>query len=276
MTSDQSKKRTFRRYLILAGLTLLLAACTAQEGTRPLEPLSIPLAAGTAVVVEIDSGTLLVTQGEAGQVELASEQPVPERTEVTTASEADGLHIRIQGQGDAPLILHVPAGTNLRVETYDAQVNLLDLNATLRVDSAAGDILAENVSGSFLLISNRGDVTVRSARGELRVLGNYGLLSLQDVAGLVRASTIMGTIQYTGLVAAEDQIHLETDHGPVVLRLDLNSDATVQVTTTSGVTDCVVPGLAPAGAGCTGQLGNGSGLLEVRTVSGSVDLQRIP
>ena len=276
MTSDQTIKRTLRRFLVLAGLTLLLAACTAQEGTRTLEPISLPLAADTTVVVEIDSGRLLITQGEAGQLELASEQPVPERTEVTTASGADGLHLRIQGQGDAPLTLRLPAGTNLRVATYDAQVDLLDLNATLRVDSTAGDILAENVSGSFILISNRGDITVRSGTGDIRVLGNYGLLSLQEVAGLVRTSTIMGTIQYTGRVAAGDRVQLETDHGPVVIRLALDSDATVQVTTTSGVAYCVVPGLVPAGAGCTGQLGNGSGLLEVRTVSGSVDLQRIP
>jgi hypothetical protein len=257
-------------------LILLLAACTAQEGTRPLEPLRIPLAENTNVVVEIESGMLLVTQGETGQLELSSEQPVPERTEVTTASEADGLHIRVRGQGDAPLSLRIPEGTNLRVATFDAQVSLLDLDATLRVDSTAGDILAENVSGSFTLISNRGDITVRSGRGELRVLGNYGLLSLQDVAGVMRASTIMGTIQYTGRVAAEDRVQLETDHGPVIIRLDMNSDAAVQVSTTSGVSDCVVPGLAPDGAGCTGQLGNGSGQLNVRTVSGSVDLQRIP
>ena len=68
-------------------------------------------------------------------------------------------------------------------------------------------------------------------------------------------------------------MHFETDHGPVQIDLDLNSDVTVRVRTTSGVVTCMVPGVSYNGAACDGSLGSGAGLLQVRTVSGSTTLQ---
>jgi hypothetical protein len=108
------------------------------------------------------------------------------------------------------------------------------------------------------------------------VAGNYGLLTLENVSGQVSASTIMGTIRFIGRGGAGDAFHLETDHGPVEIRLAADASLATRVKTTSGVVDCVIPGLVPAGSACEGTLGNGVGTLDVRTVSGSVNLQRIP
>jgi hypothetical protein len=132
------------------------------------------------------------------------------------------------------------------------------------------------MKGLAVLRVNRGDVIIESSKGEFHLPGNYGLLSLTDVSGIIEASTIMGTIRYQGRVGAADQVKLETDHGPVEAWLNPDSDVTVMVGTTTGVVDCVIPGLSPDGAGCTGQMGTGEGRLQVRTVSGKVDLKLTP
>jgi hypothetical protein len=257
-------------------LAFLLSACTTGDATRTLEPQLYSLAQGTPVVVEIESGALLLTNGGADQVELSSQLPIASQAEITATTSLDSLHILIKDQGEAQLSLRLPPGTSISLETFAADLILLDFSGEVRIDSTAGDILLQDCTGRFVVVANRGNASFQSCQGEVTLFGNYGYLSLVDVSGVISASTIMGAIHYEGRVAATDQVFLETDHGPVAVWLDSASDASVRVTTTSGVVDCVIPGLEPAGAGCAGVLGNHLGVLEIRSVSGDVDLQRLP
>jgi hypothetical protein len=88
-----------------------------------------------------------------------------------------------------------------------------------------------------------------------------------------RAGTIVGTIQFNGLIAAGDAMDFESDHGPIQVDLDPKSDVTVHVRTTSGVVTCMVSGVIYNGAACDGSLGSRAGLLKTRTVSGTTTLQ---
>ena len=228
------------------------------------------------VVVEIESGALLLTNGEASQVKLSSEQAISQAAQISASPSLDSLYILISDQGAAPITLHVPPAATVQIKTFDAELNVVDFEGTLRIDSTAGDSHLQDCRGSIVVVADRGDASFKSCQGELTLFGNYGYLSLEKVSGSISAATIMGTIHYAGRVAASDQVHLETDHGPVEIWLDTASDAKVDVTTTSGVVDCVLPGLTPAGAGCAGVLGENGGILKVRSVSGDVDLQRLP
>ncbi len=268
------------RIFLLGCLSLLLvflfSACTSGEATRTLEPLQYPLAQGASLLVEIETGALLLTNGDTDQVELSSQLPIASQAEITATTGPGSLHILIKDQGDAQLTLRLPPGVVIRVETFAANLSLLDFSGEVRIDSTAGNILLQDCTGRFVVVADRGNASFQSCQGEVILFGNYGYLSLVDVSGLINASTIMGTIHYEGLVASSDQVNLEADHGPIEIWLDTASDVSVRVTTTSGVVDCVIPGLAPVGAGCAGALGNEEGVLEVRSVSGDVDLQRIP
>jgi DUF4097 and DUF4098 domain-containing protein YvlB len=209
----------------------------------------------------------------------------PDRTDyqVQTTSE----QIQIQLEYHRPLFsgfvdpavqleVRVPQEVPVRVETFDAPVILRDLRGEVEVHSTSGDILAENLSGEILLRSARGDVRAVNCSGIVQVLGEHGILALEDVRGEVGASTIMGTIRYTGAPGSGDEVNLETDHGPVQIELGKDSGLDISMTTTSGEIDCSLPGLTFSSRSCSGILGNGAGSLTVRTVSGEVTLRLAP
>jgi hypothetical protein len=88
-------------------------------------------------------------------------------------------------------------------------------------------------------------------------------------------TTIMGTIKYSGVENAAGIVKLESDHGPVEARMPENAHFDIQVRTTSGYVTCLGTGLAQTVAGCEGVIGDGTGELDIRTVSGRVDLKVI-
>jgi hypothetical protein len=257
---------------------LLATSCTqGRNDLQTLEPMTYALEPGMPVVIRVNSGQVFLSNGMNGQVILSGEASASESDDVLVSQQPDGLFIASETPGHiVNLNLQVPPGTPVEIHTYGADVQVLDFAGGLDVTSTAGDIRVKNMQGLAVLRANRGDVTVESSSGEFHLPGNYGLLTLTDVSGVVEASTIMGTIRYQGRLAASDSVRLETDHGPVEARLDPHSEVTVVVKTTTGVTYCVIPGLNPEGAGCRGQLGSGKGLLQVRTVSGEVNLLTTP
>ena len=72
--------------------------------------------------------------------------------------------------------------------------------------------------------SNRGDIIVRKSSGNINVAGNYGALNVQNVHGETAVSTIMGNVMFDGLIQMGDIVRLETDHGPVSVNLNQDSD----------------------------------------------------
>ena len=255
----------------------LLSSCSGSANEIILERQAYSLEQGVPVVVRVYDGRIAITNSDSGEVLLSGSASLADPNQILTALATDGLFITAHDPTSSVTIdLQVPPGTQVKIDTYGADVIATDFAGGLDVTSTAGDITISNMEGQAVLRANRGDVAVESSRGEFHLPGNYGLLSLTDVSGVVEASTIMGTIRYRGQVAASDRVKLETDHGPVEAWLDPRSDVTVVVKTTTGVTDCVIPGLSPDGAGCKGQLGNGEGVFQVRTVSGEVDLKPTP
>ena len=266
-------------WLILSLISVILfTSCSGGEKEiQPFETRTYPLEPGMPVDIHLDSGQVTITHGESGQVVLSGEARLPNLQDLDVTLDPNGLTIRADSPGSLlNLALQVPSGTPVKVTTFDAEVKAQDFTGHLDVTSTAGDILIDHMQGLAVLRANRGDVLIESSQGEFHLPGNYGLLSLTNVSGIIEASTIMGTIRYQGRVDAADQVMLETDHGPVEAWLNPDSDVMVVVRTTTGVVDCVIPGLSPEGAGCAGQMGNGEGLLQVRTVNGEVDIKTAP
>jgi hypothetical protein len=270
----------------LVFLAVLLAAC----GVEPLQGMEIPaqsiaLNEQQMVLVEVDAGEVVVYQSASGMLEIGGVENVP--AEVDFHVEQSAAEVRVVAhytrrwflqpvERPVRLVLKVPPGCTLKIETFSAAVDLDGLTGTVDVSSVAGVISARDLEGTVSLKSNRGAVTLADSHGELHVLGNYGLLALADVRGMVNAATIMGTIQFSGLVAAGDDVHLETDHGAVDIRLASTSDLDLQIRSTSGNMTCLWPGLQLSSRSCVGTIGSGVGRLTVRTVSGAVTFQPEP
>ena len=267
-------------------LSVLLVSCS----SRPLPPTILKpedfsLGKGQSITVDVNSGVLDVTQAANQYAAISGTISNSQVVDFKTTLEADGLHIVSKTTGNSffrgtvpplQISLDVPAGISIKVNTFDSNVKIHDYSGSAIINSVAGDLLAQHVSGQLSLFSNRGDVTVENSNGVLNLLGNYGLLSILDSHGTVSASTIIGTIRFLGTVEAGDYLKLETDHASIDLQLGQDSDALVQVTSTSGVVDCAMAGILYEGERCTGTLHDGQGKLQVRTVSGNITLQPLP
>lgn len=256
---------------------LLLTSCSGGGEEKTLNLQTYPFETDIPITIHARNGRINISNGTSGKVTLSGSVRSLNPEQPLTALKSGGLYIDADNPSSVINIeLKVPSGSQIILNTYGAELVVKDFSGSLDVTSAAGNIKIENMQGQAVVRANRGDVLIESSTGEFHLPGNYGLINLNDVSGEVIASTIMGTICYEGLLDAFDKIEFETDHGPVEIRLDPASNVDVLVKTTTGVVDCVVPGLIQDGAGCTGQLGNGDGLLQVYTVSGEVDLKLTP
>jgi hypothetical protein len=274
-------------YLALM-LVLLLAACVPPrqaDEPSPLPPEAFAVGGQPSVAIEANAGLVRVVAGPEGLVEVEGRTRFPERTELHTSQSDDTVSIVLYLRGAMPrgpaippaeLEVRVPPGATVRVETFVADVELHSLGGVVQVASTAGRVMAHDLEGSARLSSTRSDVSASGGQGDIRLLGEHGVLSFDGVRGILSASTIMGTIRYAGAPGAGDSIRLETDHGPVEVRLDPTASLDVQVASNSGRVICPLAGLSQGATTCAGRLGEGEGSLTIRTVSGNVDVRRAP
>lgn len=263
----------------------LLAACG--QGASQLVELpsqSIPLGEAQQVILQIDSGEINISQSSGTSLELGVALTSPDSLDFRVEQQANEVRVIAvykrewldSSTDKVQFTIRVPQGRRLKIETYDAVINLTDYNGDVDVSAVAGQITASRLTGLISLKSNRGEISLSESSGELYVLGNYGLLSLENVRGRVSAASIMGTIRFMGLVGEGDEVRLETDHSGIDIRLSPKSDLEMQIRSTSGNLACMLPGLSTTPRSCDGVVGAGGGQLWVRTVSGDVTLQQSP
>jgi DUF4097 and DUF4098 domain-containing protein YvlB len=189
-----------------------------------------------------------------------------------------GEELRIRGGGGgteawADLVVRVPAGTRVRLQTGVGEATARDLAADLTVGSAAAGVTVERTRGSLSVGTGSGDVRVSDVQGEevavgtgsgdaridgvraerLRVGTGSGDVGGGDVAaGEFRLGTGSGDVRLgtvrarrlqlgtgSGDVAlalgdALDEARVGTGSGSVTLRLPPTLGATIEVSTGSG------------------------------------------
>ena len=263
-------------------LCLLLSACASGDSPVQLPVQSAPIHEGQSVLIHLNAGDLTVRGGEEGQVSVAGQTLSPDQTEYSVATVNDQIQIVVNYTGrrssgpPVHLEISVPNNAALTIETNSASIAVRDYSGELEAASVSGDVLIEDAQGGITARSNRGDVTVKNSAGIISVVGNYGLLTLDGVNGDIGVSTIMGTINFTGLIHAGDNVRLETDHGPVDVNLEADSTLTLNAQSTSGDMACMLPDINSSTRWCDGQVGTGEGALQIRTVSGAVWIRTMP
>ena len=273
--------------LLSALLLILLAyaatACASGPGEyTDLETRKIDPAEAQAVLIQVDYGEVQLLHSPDPQIHVQGQTLFADGLEYGVNSTQELTLIRIYSHHArsprAPLLVNIllPPKLKVRVETEAASIQAQGFQGALEITSTSGNITLEQMTGQLTLHSNRGNITVRESAGIVSIVGNYGALSAQDVRGDVGISTIMGNIVFSGSIAGDDTVRLETDHGSVSVNLSADSDVTLQVRSTSGEVACLLQGLASSTRTCEGQIASGNGRLSIRTVSGAVTLQTTP
>ena len=304
MTISETFRSTRLPWLLAAAAALLAASPASRAGT----PINKSAAADPTGSVEVSnvSGTVTVTAWDRNEVEVTGELgDGTERLDFTTQDKVTRIKVVLPGKSykvdDTDLLIHVPAGSRLSVNTVSADIKVQGVTGAQRLQSVSADI--HTVAGSE-------DVECKTVSGDVAVdgSGKKGLLTITTVsgdatalkvAGEVNANTVSGNL-VLGLgvtersrlrstsgdltlamrLAHEGKVDAESISGDVRVNLVGGSDAEFDISTFSGeIRNCFGPKPVSTSEYAPGQElrfreGQGMARIRIKTLNGDVSLCR--
>ncbi len=166
----------------------------------------------------------------------------------------------------------------LGVVSADAVVSGIDADTTA-VKSVSGDVTLDGVRSDISAQTVSGDLESRQLAGALHFSTVSGDLTVvRGETSMVKAETVSGDLVLDLDLASGGRVEVATVSGDLTLRLPEDVGIAVDVKTMSGSLDSAFTGVQterkPGKASLHGQVGDGSGHLSARTVSGDVTLLR--
>ena len=185
-----------------------------------------------------------------------------------------------RGRARAIVSVSVPATcpVELGVVSADAVVSGIEATKTavksvsgdVTLDDVRSDIAAQTVSGDLETRQLAGDLTFSSVSGDLTVAGGR--------CSSLRAETVSGDVTLDVDLERSGRLNVSSVSGDVTVRLPRDTGTEVDVKSMSGTLESAFGGLdrerKPGTCRLRGIVGDGSGSLAVKTVSGDVTLLR--
>ncbi|WP_441250290.1 DUF4097 family beta strand repeat-containing protein [Kitasatospora sp. McL0602] len=260
---------------------------------EPVGTLQVRIVAGAVNVVAADGPARLeVTELEGDPLRVSLEDGVltvsyPELN-VNRFSEAlksmesvKSLFATLRRHNRAVVSLAVPAGAEVKVGTVSADATVSGISGRVSVHGASGETTLVGLSGRTDANTVSGNIDAQAVSGELRAKSISGDLTV--VAGRadrVSAKSVSGNVTLDLDVRTAADINVTTVSGAVGIRLPSLADTKVELGTTSGDLSSTFEELTVNGTWgakrLSGEIGSGSGKLQVTTVSGAVTVLRRP
>lgn len=230
-----------RARLPFPAAALLLALVTAPALAVAGTPVNKRTSADPDGTVEVSNvaGSVQVTGWDRNEVEVTGELGSGvEKLDFTKGAKRTRVAVimkdRWRGGGDTTLVVRVPQGSTLAINTVSADLTVRDVQGTQRLQTVSGDLVSQGGAG---------DVEARTVSGDVRIVGTgrKGLTSITTVSGDVTASRLAGevngsTVSGTYQIDAEEiaRSRLRSTSGDVKLRGKLAPEARVELETISG------------------------------------------
>ncbi len=166
-------------------------------------------------------------------------------------------------------------GGEVRASTGSGTIELDSAKGEVHASTGSGSIRAAGVAGGFRASTGSGNVSLeQSAPGDVDVSTGSGHIDLRHVRGSLRAHAASGTITAEG--SGSGTWRLETASGSIRVRLPDQAGFDLRAHTVSGSINTqrtlTVQGTISRRE-LSGRAGQGGLLLEVRTVSGNIDIE---
>lgn len=202
--------------------------------------------------------------------------------------------------GSTELHIRAPRNSSLEIGSVSGSIEVKDItgpqelrtvSGSVRVTGGSGEIEAGTTSGSVHLeglftrvraASVSGSVTVREVRAEVEASTVSGRIQVEG-GGVTRAKceAVSGGVEFSGSLADNARIELTTHSGSVNVSVPATTSAHLKASTFSGsirneLSSAVAerPRYGP-GATLETTVGGGSGRIEARTFSGSVNFRKL-
>lgn len=304
MRNSSIVNATRHAWLVASTTALLAAGPAAQAGT----PISKRAAADPSGSVEVSnvSGTVTVTGWDRSEVEVTGELGKgTERLEFATVDKVTRVKVILPDNSfdvdDSDLIIRVPAGSSLSVNTVSADIKVQGVTGAQRLQAVSADIHTQagsedveckTVSGDVTVdgSAKKGVLTIMTVSGDATALRTAGEINANTVSGNLvlglgettrsRVRTTSGDVTMAMLMAADGKLDAESISGDVRLNFVGGIDAEFDVSSFSGdIQNCFGPKPVSTSEYAPGvdlrfREGQGTARVRVKTLSGDVSICR--
>ncbi len=219
-----------------------------------------------------------------------------ETSGATTTVKVETPNSLNHGEG-SDLVIHVPMQSRVRVDLVSADLTLHDLQGSVDGKTVSGDINAQDVRGATHLATVSGDMdvmnvggpaTFNSVSGDIKAETDAEQIKIATVSGdaEVRSdkqlkeltlNSISGNLDANADLADAAQVKGSTTSGDIRLTLNPDTNAVVDLRTGSGGIKNSLTGDRPKHAMSGGEelditIGRGTGVIELTTISGTLEL----
>jgi DUF4097 and DUF4098 domain-containing protein YvlB len=216
-------------------------------GTVMIENIS-----GSVVVVGWDKAEVSVEGTLSGDIEELRFKTGKNKTQIEVVYPKNQKNIK----GEANLVINVPRGSRLEVESISAFIEVSDVTGQVDVSSISGDVTVTGECEELEAESISGDVFVEGGAPEIEIGSISGKVKASGKTSDIEVGTVSGSIdlafeKYLGL-------NVESVAGDATVKGDLAGDAHFSFNLHSGDLTLTVPGDLSAD-------------FEIETFSGEID-----
>jgi hypothetical protein len=252
------------------------------------EPTTLDFDGVVALKVTLVAGSVSVLAGDKPSVQISSLKGKPltvshEAGMLTVSQEVvDGVLSWLRNEKpEVAVAVTVAAECPVTMNLVNADAVVSGLSADTRIKTGAGNVTLDGVTGKVEAITVSGDIEAQGLRGSVRFTSVSGPLSLAGgMLDRLEARTISAKVTADVALRPESRIQISTVAGEVTLRLPASTSAEVSLTSATGRVESAFDGLVPAdrtvAKGVSGKLGDGTGNVQVSSVSGNVTLLSRP
>lgn len=153
------------------------------------------------------------------------------------------------------LTVSVPAGSHVDAHGVSTDIDIHNLRSGVEVNDVSGSLTVANVDRGADLTTVSGDISLRSATGRIRARSVSGEIESRNATGPGSYHSVSGSIDVND---AGSELDIETVSGEIYVKASEVME--LSGSTVSGEID-ITTSLAPEGT------------VELRTISGSIDLE---
>lgn len=132
------------------------------------------------------------------------------------------------------LDIKVPARLSLSLETTNGEMNIDEMEGSIKAETTNGDVGMDGCGGDADLKTTNGKIRASNVNGELRASSTNGSLKLAGYGEYVKGYTTNGNVSLVLLGAMSGDVELGTTNGGIELTIHPESSFELEARTTNG------------------------------------------
>ncbi len=281
----------------------VIGVAVALAGT-PIDE-TIPARPDSEIKIENLAGSVTVTVGRDDQVHVSGTLGEnAKRLAIKTDDEDIDIEVvlprQVEDIAGTDLVIEVPRGAEVFVETVSANVAIEGVEGKVGVETVSGtvgvDVPAanrrvrlESVSGEMTIVGTVTDLRAESVSGKIDVDGVSGEIEVSTTSGVIEVAgddlrdvelgSVTGSITLEGDPKGRAEVEIENLSGSVAVYFSEAADAEIRVETFTGAIDSDFEASLVSEAHGKGEwlrtvVGAGSATVKISTFSGPVQIKK--